>query len=119
MVSKVKCFPLYISSYLLVDIFVLVDSGQCFHILAWWEQYRLIPIWFCMAGEDYKVLREVTWQKYCQTRKVIFYIPDDKLKLKTIVKDIRRMTRDTVMINLLRKVKISECFEYYFLAKYK
>ena len=47
-------------------------------------------------------MREVTLQKYCPTRKVIFEIPDDKLKLKTIVKDIRRMTRDAGMINLLR-----------------
>ena len=28
---------------------------QCFHILAWYEQYRLISICFCMAAEDYKV----------------------------------------------------------------
>ena len=44
---------------------------QCFHILAWWEQYRLILIWFCMAAEDYK-LWESNLQKYCRTRKVIF-----------------------------------------------
>ena len=76
------------------------------------DPYLVLHGWWGLQS-----LREVTLQKYCPTRKVIFEIPDDKLKLKTIVKDIRRMTRDAVMINLLRKGKISECLEYYFFQR--